>query len=237
MSVERNLLISLLKLTKKGSALIEGVNKDARIPAAASLKLLYKLQNENLIYLKQGIIELDSNSRLKLAVKAAALGADIEHISDLLCWQEFEEIAAYALKNNGYTVQNNVRFKHEAKRWEIDVVGCKKPLVICIDCKHWQRAFASSTLKRIVDLQAQRTLALADSLPNLTLKLECSKWEKAKFIPTVLSMIPSAFKFYDKVPVVPVLQLQDFIRQLPAYTESTKFFYKTFKNLSHNFQD
>lgn len=237
MSVERNLLISLLKMTKKGSALIESVNKHARIPAAASLKLLDKLQNENLIYLKQGNIEVDSNSRLKLAVKAASLGADIEHISDLLCWQEFEEIAAYALKNNGYTVQNNVRFKHEAKRWEIDVVGCKKPLVICIDCKHWQRAFASSTLKKIVDLQAQRTLALADSLPNLTLKLECSKWEKAKFIPTVLSMIPSAFKFYDKVPVVPVLQLQDFIRQLPAYTESTKFFCKTFKNLSHDFQD
>jgi len=237
MSVERNLLISLLKLTKEGPVLVESVNKDARIPAVVALKLLDKLQNEKLIYLKSGRIEVDSNSRLKLAVKAASLGADIEHISDLLCWQEFEEIAAYALKNNGYTVQNNVRFKHEAKRWEIDVVGCKKPLVICIDCKHWQRVFASSTLKRIVDLQAQRTLALADSLPNLTIKLECSKWEKAKFIPTVLSMIPSSFKFYDKVPVVPVLQLQDFICQLPAYTESTKFFSKTFKNLSHDFQD
>src|SRR5664279_1520069 len=188
MSVERNLVISLLKLTKEGPVLIESVNKDAKIPSAVSLKLLDKLQNENLIYLKPGAVEADSNSRLKLAVKAASLGADIEQISDLLCWQEFEEIAAYALKCNGYTVQNNVRFKHKTKRWEIDVVGCKKPLVICIDCKHWQRAFASSTLKRIVDLQAQRTLALADSLPNLTLNLECSKWEKTKFIPTVLSI-------------------------------------------------
>jgi Holliday junction resolvase-like predicted endonuclease len=165
------------------------------------------------------------------------LGADVEHISDLLCWREFEEIAAFALKNNGYSVQNNLRFKHESKRWEIDVVGCKKPLVICIDCKHWQRAISSSALKRIIDLQSQRTQALADSLPNINLKLECAKWEKAKFIPSVLSLIPSSFKFWEKVPVVPVLQLQDFISQLPAYTDSLKFFSKTLKTLSHDFQN
>jgi Holliday junction resolvase-like predicted endonuclease len=236
MSVERNLLISLLKLSKEGTVLIESVNKEARIPSLVTLKLLDKLQNENLIYLKTNSIEVDSSSRLKLAVKAASLGADIEHISDLLCWQEFEEIAALALKNNGYVVKNNVRFNHEGKRWEIDVVGCKKPLVICIDCKHWQRAISPSALHKIVDLQTQRTLALAGSLPNIALKLESAKWEKAKFIPAVLSLIPSAYKFCQKVPVVPVLQLQDFICQLPAYTESLKFFSKTFKNLTHDFQ-
>jgi Holliday junction resolvase-like predicted endonuclease len=234
-SVERNLLISLLKLTKEGPVLIESVNTDARIPSTVTLELLQKLQNENLIYLKADTIEIESTNRLKLAVKAASLGADIEHISNLLCWQEFEAIAALALKNNGYTVQNNVRFKHEAKRWEIDVVGCKKPLVICIDCKHWQRAITPSALKRIVDLQAQRTLAVSYSLPNIKLKIECVKWDKAKFIPAVLSLIPSAFKFYHQIPVVPVLQLQDFLYQLPAYTDEMQFFSKTFKSLSHDF--
>jgi Holliday junction resolvase-like predicted endonuclease len=231
MSVERNLLISILKLTKEGPVLVESVNKEARIPSTVSLELLEKLQNESLLYLNDGIIEVENSRRIKLAVKAVSQGAVIEHISDLLCWQEFEEIAAIALKNNGYTVQNNVRFKHETKRWEIDVVGCKKPLVICIDCKHWQRAISPSALKRIVDLQSQRTHALADSLPNLKLKLECGNWEKAKFIPTVLSLVPSAYKFYDNVPVVPVLQLQDFICQLPAYIGELKFFSKTFKTL------
>jgi len=235
MSVERNLLISLLKLTKEGSASIENVNTEARLPTSVTLTMLEKLQNEDLLYLKNGNVEVDSNCRLKLAVKAASLGAVVEHISDLLCWQEFEEIAAFAFKKNGYSVQNNLRFKHEGKRWEIDVVGCKKPLVICIDCKHWQRAISSSALKRIIDLQTQRTQALADSLPNINLKLECAKWEKAKFIPSVLSLIPSAFKFYEKVPVVPVLQLQDFISQLPAYTDSLIFFPKRLKTLSHDF--
>ncbi len=235
MSVERNLLISLLKLTKEGPALIENVNIEAKLPISVTLTLLEKLQNEDLLYLRNGIVEVDSNCRLKLAVKAASLGAVVEHISDLLGWQEFEKIAAFALKSNGYNVKNNVRFKHGTKRWEIDVVGCKKPLVVCIDCKHWQHTISDSALKRIVDLQSQRTHALANSLPNISLKLDCAKWEKAKFIPAVLSLIPSSHKFYDCVPVVPVLQLQDFICQLPAYTDDLKFFPKTFKTLSHTF--
>lgn len=235
MSLERNLIISLLKLSKVGPALVENVNKEARLPSVVAWKLLEKLQNENLIYLKANEILIDSNNRLRLAVKAASEGADIERISDLLCWQEFEEIAAIALKNYGYVVQNNVRFKHQGKRWEIDVVGCKKPLVVCIDCKHWQRAISMSALKRIVNLQTQRTKALADSLPNIILKLDCDKWEKAKFIPAVLSLIPSTYKFYDSVPVVPVLQLQDFICQLPAYTQQLNYVSKTFSNLGHDF--
>jgi len=235
MSVERNLIISLLKLTKKGSVLTENVNRDARILSATSRKLLKKLQNEGLVYLRQGSVEVESNGRLKLAVKAASLGADVEYISNLLCWQEFEEITALALKNNGYLVSNNVRFKNAARKWEIDVVGCKKPLVVCIDCKHWQHAIAPSALKRIVDSQVERTRALADSLPNIALKLECTKWSEAKFIPCILSLMPSPFKFYNQVPIVPILQLQDFLNQLPAYIGSIKFFPKTFNSLSYNF--
>jgi Holliday junction resolvase-like predicted endonuclease len=234
MTVERNLIISLLKLTKEGPALTELVNREAHLPSAVTMKLLGKLQNEGLIYLKQGSVRAESGSRLKLAVQAISLGADVEHVSNLLCWQEFEEITALALKNNGYAVSNNVRFKQSGRKWEIDVVGCKKTLVVCVDCKHWQHAIAPSALKRIVDSQVRRTRALADSLPNPSLKLECTRWSYAKFMPAILSIMPSAFKFYDKVPVVPILQLQDFLNQLPAYTETLKLFTKTFNTLSNN---
>lgn len=235
MIVERNLLISLLKLTQKGPALIETVNKDARVPSATTKKLLQKMQNEGLVYLKPDEVEVDSANRLKLAVKAISLGADMENISNLLCWQEFEEIAAFALKNNGYSVVNNVRFKHAGHRWEIDVVGCKKPLVVCIDCKHWQHAIAPSALRKIVDAQMERTAALANLLPTPALRLECTRWSEAKFTPAILSLMPSSVKFIDKVPVVPVLQLQDFIVQMPVYMESLRYFPKTFNSLSHNF--
>ncbi len=235
MSVERNLIISLLKLTKKGAILIENVKEDARTPLAMTKKLLSNLQNEGLVYLKSDSVEASTSMRLKLMIKAASLGADVEHISNFLCWQEFEEIAAFALKNFGYTVTNNMRFKHAGHRWEIDVVACKKPLVVCIDCKHWQHAITPSALRKIVDAQVQRTKALAESLPNLSLTLECTKWENAKFTPVILSLIPSAYKFVDDVPIVPILKLQDFINQMPVYMGSIKFFSRSFNSLSHNF--
>ncbi|MCW4003288.1 MAG: restriction endonuclease [Candidatus Bathyarchaeota archaeon] len=235
MSIERNLAISLLKLSKEGSVLIESVKNDAKIPTASMLKMLGRLQNEGLVYFKQDTINVETDGRLKLAVKAVSLGADVESISRFLCWQEFEAIAALALRNNGYVVQNNVRFKYGGRRWEIDVVGCRKPLVVCVDCKHWQRALSPSALKRTVNAQVERTKALADSLPNIALNLECTKWGKAKFLPAMLSLVPCVFKFYDNVPVVAVLQLQDFLHQLPAYVETLKFFPKSFNPLGHDF--
>ncbi len=235
MSIERNIVISILKLTKNGAVLTEDINKDARVPSEVACELLQKLQYEDLINLRDGTIVADATGRLQLAVKAVSLGADIEVISNLLCWQEFEEIAAYGLKSNGYTVQNNVRFKQGGRRWEIDVVGCKKPLVICIDCKHWGHAIAASALTKIVDSQVDRTEAFADFLPNIKLPQPCTKWEKAKFIPVVLSLVQGAYKYVHEVPVVPVLRLQDFINQLPLYTKELKVYPKTFQSLNHNF--
>jgi hypothetical protein len=230
MSVERNLIISLLKLAKEEPVLIENVKTEARLPLEVTVKLLEKLQSESLVNLRNGLVEIGDGNRIKLAVKAASLGADIEHISHLLCWQEFEEIATLALKNNGFSVSKNVRFKHAGRKWEIDAVGCKNPLVICIDCKHWQRGIASGVLGKIADAQAERAKALAEALPNVKVQLECTKWNKAYFMPAILSLIQGGFKFYDDIPIVPVLKLQDFLYQLPAYTYTLKSYPKTFEH-------
>ncbi|MCL5948924.1 MAG: restriction endonuclease [Candidatus Bathyarchaeota archaeon] len=231
MSIERNLLISLLKLTKEGSALTKDVNINAHLPTSTCNSLLQKMQSENIVYLKGDIIEVDSENRIKLAVKAVSLGADLQNVSHLLCWQEFEEMAAEALKINGYIVTKNLHFKHDSRRYEIDVIGCRKPLVVCIDCKRWQHAIGASALRKIVDEQAKRTESLSDALPNAKINLECTRWEKAKFIPAVLSLMPGAYKFYYEVPIVPVLSLQDFISQLPLYVETVKVYPKTFNTL------
>jgi Holliday junction resolvase-like predicted endonuclease len=188
-----------------------------------------------MVYLKDNIVEADGNGRLELAVRAIVLGADVERISGFLRWQEFEDIIAIALEKNGYIVAKNVHFKHSGRKWEIDVVGCKKPLVLCIDCKHWHHGMSPSAIKKIAEAQVERARALSESLPNISIEIEASKWSKAKFVPAILALFPGSFKFYDKVPIVPVLQLQDFINQLPAYTESLKYFPKEFDHLSHDF--
>ena len=231
MVFERNLLISILKLTKNGPALTKDVNTDAHLPSSLCTSLLQKMQTENLINLTGDTIEADSQSRLKIAIKAATQGGDLQAIADMLCWQEFEEIAAEALKINGYTVTKNLHFKGSSRRYEIDVVGCRKPLVVCIDCKRWQHALRASELKKIAEEQAKRAESLAEALPNAKINLECTRWERAKFVPAVLSLMPGAYKFYYEVPIVPVLSLQDFIGQLPLYLDSVKVYPKTFHTL------
>ena len=235
MVVQRNLLISLLKLTRRGSVLLELLQKDAKTTKNITQATLRKLEEEALIRRNKNGIEADSYSRIKIATKAISMGADVEYVSNLLQWQEFEGIAAIALERNGYKVTRNLRFKHMARKWEIDVVGCLKPLIVCIDCKHWRRGTAQSVVRRITESQVERTRALADVLPDVTLNIEGSKWEKAKFLPAILTLMPTSFKFYDKVPIVPVLQLQDFLSQLPVYVESLKYILKYFNHLNQDF--
>lgn len=231
MSIERDLLISVLKLTKNGPVLIKRVNQDSRTPSYIVRKMIEELQNEDLLYINGNNIETDSDKRLRLAVKVASSGADVERVCTFLRWQEFENIAALALERNGYVITKNMRFKHSGRRWEIDVVGCKKPLVLCLDCKHWQRGVKPSALRKIVEAQVERAFALANTLHSPKLKVKCVDWNKAKFIPVILSLMPSSFKFYDTVPVVPILQLQDFLIQLPGYVESLKYFMKEYTHL------
>lgn len=230
MNIERELITSILKLTKNESISIEIVRKDAKISSTIAENLLEKLQNDRLVYLQNKVITVDGLNRLKLAVHAIQLGADVERVSGFLDWKEFENIAAVAFERNGYSVKNNLRFKHAGRKWEIDIVGCKKPIVVCVDCKHWHHGMYPSAIRRIVKEQVERTSALTESLPELAEKIGCASWSKVKLVPVILCFITVRFKFYGEVPVVPVLQLQDFISQLPAYVDSLKHFLKRLAN-------
>lgn len=230
MSIERELIISILKLTKNEPISNKIFSKDAKIPSQIAENLLKKLHKDGLIYLRKNVVEADSLQRLKLAVHAIQLGADVERVSSFLQWKEFENIAAVAFERNSYSVKKNFRFKHAGRRWEIDIVGCKRPIAICVDCKHWHHGMYPSSLKKIVEEQVRRTFALAESLPELINKIECASWDRVKFVPAVLSLVKDRFKFYDNVPIVPVLQLQDFLSQLPAYADSLKHFSKRLAN-------
>lgn len=220
MRIETELLISILKLTRDGSVSHEVINKDARVPIQVVEELLQRLQNDGLLYVQGNVVKADQMQHLKLAIHALRMGADLERVSGFLQWREFEGIAAIAFERNGYKVRRNVRFKHEGRRREIDIVACKKPLVVCVDCKHWHHRLHRSALERIVKEQIGRTRALAKSLPSPSLKIECVSWTRAKYIPVILSLVSDECKFFDGVPIVPVLQVQDFLNQLPAYADS-----------------
>jgi Holliday junction resolvase-like predicted endonuclease len=219
LQIEAEMIISLLKSSKEGTISLELLNKDVRIPSCLHRKLLQKLQKDELIYVRHGLVETDTQQRVGLAIRAIQLGADIERVSSSLHWKEFEDIAAVAFERNEFRVKRTLRFKSCERRWEIDVVALKKPIAVCIDCKHWHRGPSPSTMKKIVAKQLTRVSALAKLLPNPSIRIECASWDRVKFIPAVLSLTICEFKFCDNVPIVPVLQLQNFIDQLPAFAD------------------
>jgi hypothetical protein len=235
MAIEREVLVSLLKLTRAGSVSRESLVKDTRIASSTVLKLLKMMQAEDLLCVENETINADSHRRLAIAVKALSLGADSQRISDCLDWKEFERISAFALQQSGYIVKKNMHFKGSGRRWEIDLVGCKKPIVLCIDCKHWHHGLGPSRLKKVAEEQAERTRALSETLPHVSIQLECTRWDRAKFFPAILSLMHYGLKFHEEIPVVPVLQLQDFLNQLPVYASSLKHFSKDFTHIHSEF--
>jgi hypothetical protein len=217
MTVERNLLISVLKLTKTEPIQVKLVSRDAHIPIQVADEMLRKLSDARLVKYAGELIEASPNQRARMAIHAVKLGADLERVCNVLEWKEFENITATAFEVNNFAVKRRFRFKWAGRRWEIDVLGCKEPLVACVDCKQWHRNWRRSAIMKTVELQVERTSALAEALVSLRESIGLVKWKEAILVPIVLSLVPSPFKFYNNVPVVPVLQLPDFLNELLAH--------------------
>ncbi|MBE0513031.1 hypothetical protein IBX38_08270 [Candidatus Bathyarchaeota archaeon] len=224
MAVERNILISILKLTKSGPAAKELVARDANVPAQVTEEVLKKFRDAELVKLKDRTIEASSNQRAKIAIHAIKSGADFERVCRVLEWIEFENLAATAFEANNFAVKRRFRFKWAQRRWEIDVLGCREPLIACVDCKHWSHGWRGSAIRKAAEAQALRTKVLAEALPSLQKEIGLIQWRQATLIPVVLSLVPGPLKFYNKVPIVPILQIQNFLNELPAHATALAHF-------------
>jgi hypothetical protein len=228
MTSERNFLVSVLKLTKDEPVAKDRVAKDAGIPVQVASKLLKKFCETDLIQCSDKEIEASSNQRVKIAIHAIKSGADLENTCRFLEWIEFENFAAKAFEANNFAVKKRFRFKWAGRKWEIDILGYREHLVTCIDCKHWTRGWRKSAITKAVEAQALRTKVFVEALPSLKKKIGLTKWTQATLIPVVLSLVPGPLKFYKEVPVVPILQLQNFIDELPAHIASLRHFFAHF---------
>jgi len=228
MAFERNFLVSVLKLTKGGPVAKELVAKDAGIPTQTADQLLKKNCEAGLIQWRHRTIEASSNQRVKIAIHAIKLGADFERVCRFLEWIEFENLAAAAFEANNFVVKRRFRFKWTQRKWEIDVLGCKENLIACVDCKHWSHGWRRSIITKAVEAQTLRTRVLAEALPSLQEEIGLVHWRQATLIPIVLSLVPGPQKFYNNVPIVPILQLQNFLNELPAHIISLTHFFVRF---------
>jgi len=224
MTIERNVLISILKLTRNGPVAKELISRDARVPTQVVDEIVKKFCNARLIQWKGNVIEASSDQRIRIAIHAIKMGADFQRACNFLEWDEFENIAATTLEANNFTVKKHFHFSWLGRRWEVDVLGFRRPIIVCVDCKHWHHGWARSTALRTVEAQIERTQALASALPQLREKVGVVDWKQVVLVPVVLSLVFGPLKFHRNTPIVPILQFQNFLNELSAHINSLTHF-------------
>ena len=50
-------------------------------------------------------------------------------------------------------------------------------------------------------------------------------WKLAYFVPIIVSLFPVPQKFYNGVPLVPILQIGDFLQKMSAYLDKMEYYY------------
>ncbi|RLI20231.1 hypothetical protein DRO54_06710 [Candidatus Bathyarchaeota archaeon] len=223
MGIEREIFTSILRLTKEGPASIELIAKSSKIPLDIVKQQIEIISNSNLIEKRGNLIKVSGIQRLKMALKAINLGADIEKVCRNLSWKEFEDLAVKAFQANGYSTIKNFRFRHRNRMWEIDLLAVKGRIVVCVDCKRWMRRLVPSTIAKVVETQIERVKALSEILQESRHKLNFILEKNVYLVPMILSLIPSSHKFWNGTPIVPILQLQDFLSELLAQLQFLSF--------------
>jgi hypothetical protein len=144
---------------------------------------------------EDGQVQFEDSDKLKTSVIAISMGAPIDDISRMLEWQDFESLAAEVLEKRDFETTKNVIMKNP--RIQIDVVGIKSEVAILIDCKHWSN-MTQSALQEAVKKQVIRT------------KQFVSKHKVRGAVPAIVTLYQHSVQFIDKVPIIPIHQLDSF---------------------------
>jgi hypothetical protein len=140
-------------------------------------------------------VHFENADRLKTSIIAISMGAPIDEISRMLEWQDFESLAAEILEKRDFETTKNVILTDP--RMQIDVIGIKSGVAILIDCKHWSN-MTQSALQEAVKKQVIRT------------KQYVAKEKIKAAIPAIVTLYQHDLQFIDKVPIIPIHQLDSF---------------------------
>ncbi|RLG99821.1 hypothetical protein DRO38_07280 [Candidatus Bathyarchaeota archaeon] len=66
---------------------------------------------------------------------------------------------------------------------------------------------------------------MAEASLSMIEKIGISKWSQACFVPLIISLFPSASAFYRNSPIVPIIQLRNFIQDMPAHIDEIEHYW------------
>jgi (2Fe-2S) ferredoxin len=218
-SSKRRFYIRILEKTEEGFVSKKDLKEGFRITDQLFSLFLSELERNGEIVLQEDLIKLDLTQRLSIANNALKLGADFERVSYSLGWLEFEELTGHIFKENGFSVAKRFRFQANKRRWEIDVLAFRAPIIVCAECKHWKKGVKNSSARQIIEDHIQKVNIFTENLVRLSTKINIIRWNEATVFPVIITLLPPKYDIYRRVPVIPVLKLPSFIDQFESYRD------------------
>lgn len=219
MSAQREILIALLDSTRESTVESSALREAVRVTDEAYDTYMAYLTSNGLVDEEGEAITASLGQRLELAVRAIQAGGDLERVSRALGWLEFEEIVARIFEENGFDVKRRFRFQAEGRRWEIDILATRRPLIVCGECKHWAKGLGSAMARRIVETHLEKVETLSRGAGGLRGRMGVDGWRRATLIPMALSLQPARERVYRRIPVVSVYGLPGFLSEFEAQME------------------
>jgi len=183
-------------------------------------QVFYALLEDPLFPLKRHKEGFSVSDPTSLICHASSL-FDLQQLSVKLTWQEFEKLVTNALEQCDFKVVKNFHFTAGArkKRWEVDVIGIRGPLLMAFDAKHWTRTTqAPSALEKAATNQKARVAALAgySKLGDLLFQLGITH-ARLTLIPAIVTLFDPPFELAQSgVPAMSIRNLSYFLQHLEA---------------------
>jgi len=145
-------------------------------------------------------------------------GENIEKIVEEIDWKEFEELVMEILEKHNFLPCHNFRFKMN-RLYEIDVLATKNDLILGIDCKKWDRGrYKKTGLKYAIEDQKQRIKQLEKMLKKDEITKDILNLpKKTRIIPLIVTWFEEDLIEHEKVFVVPVWKLNQFLLNISEY--------------------
>jgi protease II len=127
---------------------------------------------------------------------------DLEQVSKEAVWQNFEVLVGFIFEANDFQVNVNKVRTFNKKRRQYDVIAKKNNRTYLVECKKWSgNRYRLSALKKAIQQHKERT----EFYRNLT---------EEDLIPIIVTFIEEDIKFYEGMPIIPILRLNSFISEI-----------------------
>ncbi len=161
---------------------------------------------------------LTNSARFKLAFEAVRHGG-LQQVARVLTWQEFEAFTEECLQTVGFDTQKGLIVKDDSRRWQIDVIAKKGPMILAIDCKHWESPGYESKLSNAAEHQK---LALQALIQQMVARGEVGR-EGLLALPMILTLFEPRARVVGGVVVVSIEQFGDFLERVSPFASELPF--------------